>query len=98
MMTNPLSLYSLYHCVMCGNVRMQLMQEYVQKSSRTTLPLSCARVSGCEFIQSVMPVNSGAIRLSPIFIAFQLGFPLDLLSILSSLCNKGAFSMEMLGK
>src|ERR1700738_3221315 len=36
------------------------MHEYVQKSTRTTLPGSWCMVSGELFSQSEMPVNSGA--------------------------------------
>ena len=36
------------------------MQEYVQKSIRTTRPRSCASVSGFELSQPARPVNSGA--------------------------------------
>src|SRR5919204_111538 len=36
------------------------MQEYVQKSTSTTLPRSCASVSGRLLIQSAMPTISGA--------------------------------------
>ena len=39
---------------------MQLMHEYVQKSTRTTLPRSPAIVSGSELSQCSMPENSGA--------------------------------------
>src|SRR5436190_1806006 len=44
---------------MYGNARRQLMQEYVQKSRTTTLPLSDARVSGLELSQPVAPASSG---------------------------------------
>lgn len=40
---------------------MQLMQEYVQKSMSTTLPLSSARVRGSELIQAPPPMSSGAV-------------------------------------
>ena len=43
-----------------GRVRMQLMQAYVQKSTSTTRPRNCARLSGSELSQRSMPVNSGA--------------------------------------
>ena len=42
---------------------MQLTQEYVQKSTRTTLPRSCCSDSGLPpgvLIQAVMPAKSGA--------------------------------------
>ena len=39
---------------------MQLMQAYVQKSTSTTRPRNCARLSGSELSQRSMPVNSGA--------------------------------------
>ena len=38
--------YVAYHAFRCGSVRRQLMHEYVQKSTSTTLPRSCASVSG----------------------------------------------------
>src|SRR6185436_3383754 len=48
------------------------MQEEVQKSSTTTLPLSAARVSGVEFSQPVAPASSG---MSPsTFGAAELAF------------------------
>ena len=40
-------------------VRRQLMQEYAQKSTSTTLPRSDSRVSGGEFSQPVMPSSAG---------------------------------------
>ena len=36
------------------------MQEYVQKSTSTTLPRSLRKVSGSALIQFVRPVTSGA--------------------------------------
>jgi hypothetical protein len=36
-----------------------LMQVYVQKSTRTTLPRSCAGVRGDEFSQPVAPSKPG---------------------------------------
>ena len=44
---------------MYGSVRRQLMQEYVQKSIRTTLPRRPARVSGSELSQLDDPVELG---------------------------------------
>ena len=41
MITSPSSWYAAYHALRCGSVRRQLMQEYVQKSTSTTLPRSC---------------------------------------------------------
>src|SRR5690242_4069224 len=44
---------------MYGSARRQLMQEYVQKSMTTTLPLSAAFVSGFELSHVVAPLSSG---------------------------------------
>src|SRR3954454_24075573 len=44
---------------MYGSARRQLMHEYVQKSSTTTLPRSAARVSGFELNHPVAPLSSG---------------------------------------
>src|SRR5271169_45326 len=65
--TNPASRYARYQPSTCGSERWQLMQEYVQKSTRTTLPLSWARVSGRlpgVLSQATMPVNGGAVPRS----------------------------------
>src|SRR5690349_17550684 len=43
---------------------MQLMQEYDQKSTITTLPRSAARLVGSEFTQPTIPFNSGAAPMS----------------------------------
>src|SRR5580692_5452751 len=37
------------------------MQEYVQKSTRTTLPFSPSRVSGVEFTQATAPSKPGKV-------------------------------------
>src|ERR1700722_9315384 len=58
MMTRPLSLYFSFHALIYGNVRRQLIQEYVQKSIRTTLPCRDASVRGGELIQAVAPERS----------------------------------------
>ncbi len=47
-----------------GWVLWQLIHEYVQKSTSTTLPRSDASVRGFEFIHSVIPVISGASQIS----------------------------------
>ena len=58
--TSPLSRYMRSHASRCGSVRRQLMHEYVQKSISTTLPRSCASVSGFELNQAEIPAKSGA--------------------------------------
>src|SRR5690349_16317120 len=44
---------------MYGSARRQLMHEYVQKSTTTTLPRSAAFVSGGELSHVVAPASSG---------------------------------------
>src|SRR6266849_4036419 len=58
--TSPDVLYLSHHCRRNGTVRWQLMHEYVQKSTSTTLPRSVATLRGGEFSQSTIPTNSGA--------------------------------------
>src|SRR5437016_3543872 len=55
MKTNPCLLYRAAHARTYGSVRSQLMQVYVQKSTRTTLPCRSAAVSGGELSQAVAP-------------------------------------------
>src|SRR5439155_25745998 len=50
---SPCSLYRSAHARTYGTVRSQLMQVYVQKSTRTTLPCRSAAVSGAELSQAV---------------------------------------------
>src|SRR6185437_1125494 len=59
MMTSPWSRYFSYHARRYGNVRRQLMQEYVQKSTSTTLPLSSSGVRGLLFNQATAPSSEG---------------------------------------
>src|SRR5216683_856645 len=59
--TNPSLLYLSYQEVTCGSVRIQLMQVYVQKSTKTTFPLRLAIVSGLfVFNHLSIPTKSGA--------------------------------------
>src|ERR1035441_269578 len=58
--TSPLLWYVWYHFSTYGMLRMQLIQEYVQKSTSTTLPFRPAMVRGGLLIQLVKPWNSGA--------------------------------------
>src|SRR3989344_7985671 len=60
MITRPLSAYFSCHAFMCGSVRMQLMQLYVQKSINTTLPFRLCMLRGAEFIHSPA-ARSGAL-------------------------------------
>ena len=63
MISKPSLWYAAYHACRCGSVRRQLMHEYVQKSTRTTLPRRPASVSGVSpgvFSQCAMPVIAGA--------------------------------------
>src|SRR4249920_1182389 len=53
--TSPCSLYLAAHARTYGTVRSQLMQVYVQKSTRTTLPCRSAAVTGGELSQAVAP-------------------------------------------
>ena len=53
MTTSPCSLYRSAHARTYGTVRSQLMQVYVQKSTRTTLPCRSAAVSGPELSHAV---------------------------------------------
>src|ERR1700694_4045796 len=62
--TRPRGAYALFNCCRCGMVRTQFTQENVQKSNRTTCPLSAANVSGALLIQASIPVNSGAAMRS----------------------------------
>src|SRR5262249_51873951 len=58
--TRPSARYLSHHWRRNGKVRWQLMHEYVQKSTSTTLPRSASIESGGELSQSTMPVKSGA--------------------------------------
>src|SRR3954469_24531834 len=49
---------------MNGKVRIQLMQVYSQKSTRTTLPRSASAVSGAEFTQR-SGLNAGSLFVAP---------------------------------
>src|SRR4051794_22167 len=55
MTTSLCSLYPAAHARMYGTVRSQLMQVYVQKSTRTTLPCRSAAVSGGELSHAIAP-------------------------------------------
>src|SRR5882757_3377887 len=61
MTTSPSFLYFSAQASTYGTDRKQLMQEYVQKSMRTTLPLSCSRVSGAEFSHFTAPSKLGNV-------------------------------------
>src|SRR2546421_9604767 len=81
--TKPSFAYVRYQLSRYGSVRRQLMQEYVQKSTSTTLPRSSCIVSGGELIQAVSPWRAGAwayffvgallpLRLASLFFARPL--------------------------
>ena len=55
--TNPCCSYASAHARMYESVRSQLMQVYVQKSTRTTFPWRSAIESGCELSHPVAPSN-----------------------------------------
>src|SRR4029450_5643925 len=59
MTTRPRSRYFSDHARTKASVRSQLMQVYVQKSTRTTLPARPSGVSGDEFSQPVAPSKPG---------------------------------------
>src|SRR6267143_2346203 len=59
MTTSPCSLYLSAHPRTWGSERSQLMQVYVQKSTRTTFPRRSALVSGCELSHPVAPPREG---------------------------------------
>ena len=59
MTTNPASSYVSAHARMYESVRSQLMQVYVQKSTRTTLPRRFSVESGAELSQPVAPSSEG---------------------------------------
>src|SRR5262245_42698834 len=59
-MTRPSSAYFSYQAFRYGMVLIQLMQLYVQKSTRTTLPFRSARVIGSVLINPEILANSGA--------------------------------------
>src|ERR1700679_2490132 len=61
MITRPYSLYFSFQALMYGSVRRQLIQEYVQKSTRTTFPRRDAGVSAGELIHAVAPERSGSM-------------------------------------
>ena len=57
--TSPALRYFASHASSCGSVRRQLMHEYVQKSTSTTLPRSFCIVSGAELNQRPPPASDG---------------------------------------
>src|ERR1700734_3154224 len=62
--TKPYLAYLWYHASTWGRVRWQLMHEYVQKSTRTTLPRSAEIESGLPpgvLIQAVICAKFGAL-------------------------------------
>src|SRR4051812_29379277 len=59
--TSPWSRYFSYHAFTNGSARRQLMQEYVQKSTTTTLPRRPSAVSGAELSHSVAPSSGGSV-------------------------------------
>src|ERR1700689_1530732 len=61
MTTRPLSLYLSAHARIYGKVRRQLIQEYVQKSTRTTFPFSSSRFNGGELSHATAPERSGSV-------------------------------------
>src|SRR5215510_11011449 len=63
MTTSPRSLYWAAHARTYGTVRSQLMQVYVQKSTRTTLPCRSAAVRGGELSQAVAPPSEAKLAL-----------------------------------
>jgi hypothetical protein len=58
---NPCSLYRAVHARTYASVRSQLMQVYVQKSTRATLPCRSAAVSGAELSQGCRPTERGQV-------------------------------------
>src|SRR5665213_299811 len=58
--TSPWDWYVWYSFSTKGKVRRQLMQEYVQKSTTTTLPCKLASCKGGLFIQFVKPAKAGS--------------------------------------
>ena len=73
MMSRPSSAYLSCQSLRYGRVRMQLTQVYVQKSSRTILPLRSSTVSGSEFIQPSRPSGAGRGYLSDVRVAQDVG-------------------------
>src|SRR6187551_2169566 len=59
MTTSPCSRYFSSHALTYGSARRQLMHEYVQKSTSTTLPRNASRDSGAELSQRVAPASDG---------------------------------------
>src|SRR4051812_15631055 len=57
--TSPFERYRASHASICGSVRRQLMQEYVQKSTSTTLPRSALSFSGGELNHCPPATKSG---------------------------------------
>ena len=57
--TSPSSSYFSAHARTYASVRSQLMQVYVQKSTRTTFPRRTSGVSGSELSQPAAPSNAG---------------------------------------
>ena len=65
---SPASRYARSQALRCGSVRRQLMHEYVQKSTSTTLPRSAASVRGAPpgvLIQRVDPLDLRRARPRP---------------------------------
>src|SRR5450830_359367 len=58
--TRPWSWYFAAQALTYGKLRRQLMQEYVQKSTSTTLPFRLAAVSGGEFNHCTAPSSGGS--------------------------------------
>src|SRR5581483_1813796 len=61
--TRPRSWYAAHHAFRCGSVRRQLMHEYVQKSTSTTLPRNPWSASGFVPIHAPSACSGGAADL-----------------------------------
>ena len=75
---------------------MQLMQLYVQKSIRTTLPLSPSSVSGSELIHDAIPANAtsaGGNPLSTFCAKSGVGCPDDSVWLGAAVASAGACSV-----
>src|SRR5713226_7921452 len=90
-MSNPLSEYFSFHAFRYGNVLIQLMQMYVQKSYSTTLSFIAAlRSSGVVLTYPDIPTRSGAIGYwlsSTCVTEFVLVVPPDACLLLFVLCG-----------
>ena len=64
MISKPYLWYAAYHAFRCGSVRRQLMHEYVQKSTRTTLPRRPAIESGFELNHWPPAMIGGAFAIT----------------------------------